>query len=133
MQDLLAGNVQMIFENISNAMPHIRAGTLRALAVTSARRAPALPELPTIAEAASLDGYDITSWFGLFGPAGMPPAIIARYHEEVVRYLRTPATNTLLSDLGAEVIGNTPAEFSSFVQAEIAKWMRVIPQLGITL
>ena len=133
LQDLLAGNVQMIFENISNAMPHIRAGTLRALAVTSARRAPALPELPTIAEAASLDGYDITSWFGLFGPAGMPPAIIARYHEEVVRYLRTPATNTLLSDLGAEVIGNAPTEFSSFVQAEIAKWMRVIPQLGITL
>ncbi len=133
MQDLLAGNVQMIFENISNAMPHIRAGTLRALAVTSARRSPALPDLPTIAETAGLAGYDVTSWFGLFGPAGLPPAIVARYHAEVVRYLETPATRTLLSNLGAEVVGNTPAEFTAFVQAEIAKWMRVIPRLGITL
>ncbi len=133
LQDLLAGNVQMIFENISNAMPHIQAGTLRALAVTSARRSPALPELPTIAEVAGMAGYDVTSWFGLFGPANMPPTIAARYHEEVVRYLQTPATRTLLSNLGAEVIGNTPAEFAAFVQAEIAKWMRVIPQLGITL
>ncbi len=133
LQDLLAGNVQMIFENISNAMPHIRAGTLRALAVTSARRSPALPDLPTVAEAAGLDGYDVTSWFGLFGPARLPPAIAARYQAEVVRYLETPATRTMLTNLGAEVIGSTPAEFAAFVQAEIAKWTRVIPQIGVTL
>lgn len=133
LQDLLAGNVQMIFENISNAMPHIRAGSLRALAVTSARRSPALPDLPTIAQAAGLDGYDVTSWFGLFGPAGLPAPLAARYHAEVVRYLRTPATNTMLTGLGAEIVGNSPAEFDAFVRAEIAKWMRVIPQIGVTL
>ena len=133
LQDLLAGNVQMIFENVSNAMPHIRAGTLRPLGVTSARRAPSLPELPTIEEAAQLDGYEVTSWFGLFGPANMPPAIVARYHAEAVRYLETPATRTLLSGLGAEIVGSSPAAFSAFVQAEIVKWMRVIPQIGVTL
>ena len=133
LQDLLAGNVQMIFENISNAMPHIRAGNLRALAVTSARRSPALPDLPTIAEAAGLDGYDVTSWFGLFGPAGLPAPLAARYQAEVVRYLQTPATRTMLTDLGAEIVGSTPAAFHAFVQAEIAKWMRVIPQIGVTL
>ena len=133
MQDLLAGNVQMIFENISNAMPHIRGGTLRALAVTSARRSPALPDLPTISEATGLPGYDVTSWFGLFGPARLPAPITARYHAEVVRYLQTPATRTMLTNLGAEVVGSTPAEFTAFVQAEIAKWTRVIPQIGVTL
>jgi tripartite-type tricarboxylate transporter receptor subunit TctC len=122
LQDLLAGNVQMIFENISNAMPHIRAGTLRPLAVTSARRAPSLPDLPTIAEAAGLQGYEVTSWFGLFGPARLPPSLVDRYHAEVVGYLRTPATRTLLDGLGAEIVGNSPQGFAAFVQAEIAKW-----------
>jgi tripartite-type tricarboxylate transporter receptor subunit TctC len=131
MQDLLAGNVNMIFENITNALPHIRAGALRALAVTSARRSSALPELPTIAEAAGLEGYDVSSWFGMFGPAGMPRPVVDRLSTEIRAYLALPATRETLSRLGAEVAGGTPEEFAAFVRAEIAKWAAVIERAGI--
>jgi tripartite-type tricarboxylate transporter receptor subunit TctC len=131
MQDLLAGNVNMIFENITNALPHVRAGTLRALAVTSARRSSALPELPTIAEAAGLEGFDVSSWFGMFGPAGMPRPVVERLSTEIRAYLALPATRETLSRLGAEVAGGTPEEFAAFVRAEIAKWAAVIERAGI--
>ena len=129
--DVMGNQIQMYVADLGSAWGTLKTERVRTLAVTAAKGSQLLPNVPAIGK--TLPGFDITSWNGIFGPAGMPPAIITRYHEEVVRYLRTPATNTLLSDLGAEVIGNTPIEFSSFVQAEIAKWMRVIPQLGITL
>jgi tripartite-type tricarboxylate transporter receptor subunit TctC len=128
--DLLAGTVSMIFENITNALPHIRAGKVKALAVTTAKRAASLPDVPTLQEA-GLAGYDVSSWFGLFGPAGLPADIVERYNAAVKEYLALPATQKTLGDMGAEIVGSSAKDFAAFVQAEIVKWNKVVSQAGI--
>lgn len=128
--DLLAGVVDMIFENITNALPHIRAGKVKALAVTTLTRAPVLPNVPTMAEE-GLGGYDVSSWFGLFAPAGLPAELLQRYNEAVKGYLTQATVKAQLTEMGANVVGNSPPEFAAFVQSEILKWQKVAKDAGI--
>jgi tripartite-type tricarboxylate transporter receptor subunit TctC len=129
MADLLAGRVALMFDNLPSALPHVREGRLRALAVTAARRSPALPELPTIAEA-GVPGYEATSWFGLFAPTGTPRDIIDRMAREMAALARRPEVAERIRALGAEPITNTPEEFAAMVRAEIAKWGEVVRASG---
>ena len=127
--DLLGGQVQLMFDNLPSALPHIRAGKLRALAVTSAQRAPALPDVPTVAEA-GLPGFEASSWFGLLAPAGTPKDIIAKLNAEVAKWLATPEARDKLTVQGANAVGNSPEEFTQFIAAETIKWQKVIKDSG---
>ncbi len=128
--DLLAGEVTVMTPNVLTALPHIKAGKLRALAVTSARRSEALPDVPTIAES-GLPGYDSTQWYGVLAPAGTPRGIVAKLHVEMVRALRLPDVRERLAADGAEPVGSTPEEFAAFIKSEIEKWARVATAAGI--
>ena len=127
--DLMAGHVSLMFDNMSSALPNIKATRVRALAVTTLKRSPLLPQLPTISDA-GLRGFDIATWFGIFAPAGTPPDIVARLNGEIVRILHTPEMKERLALLGAEPIGNKPDEFAAFVRAEIPKYAKVIQASG---
>jgi tripartite-type tricarboxylate transporter receptor subunit TctC len=130
--DLMAGNVDVMFDNLPSAMPHIKSGRLKALAVTSAARSGALPELPTVEEAGGpvLKGYEASSWFGLLAPAGTPADIVARVQQETAKALGTAAMKERLLGQGANPSGNTPAEFTRLIAAETAKWARVVKASG---
>ena len=125
-QDLIAGNTQVMFDNLPSALPHIRSGRLKALAVTSLERAPALPNVPTIEEAAELKGFDATSWFGLLAPAGTPREIVTKVHQDVVKVLSTPEMRERFIGQGAQPVGNTPEQFAAFIRSEIDKWTQVV-------
>jgi tripartite-type tricarboxylate transporter receptor subunit TctC len=127
--DLMGGQVQVMFDNLPPSLPHIKAGKLRALAVTSAKRAPALPELPTIAEA-GLPGFEASSWFGVLAPAGTPPAIIGRLNAEIAKWLATAEAKDKLLALGADAAGGTPEDFAAHIRAETAKWAKVVKDSG---
>jgi len=127
--DLMAGQVSLMFDNLASALPNIKAGRVRALAVTTLRRSPMLPELPTISEA-GLRGFDVATWFGVLAPAGTPPEIVSKLNAEIVRILNTPAMKERLAALGAEPVGNKPEEFAAFIKAEIPKYARVIKASG---
>jgi tripartite-type tricarboxylate transporter receptor subunit TctC len=130
--DLLGGQVQMMFDNMPSSLPHVKAGKLRALGVTSAKRSPALPEVPTIAEA-GVPGYDATSWFGILAPAGTPEPVVMRLQGAIVQALGEPEMRQRMADLGAEPVGDTPAEFGQFIAAELAKWAKVVNDAGVKL
>ena len=127
--DLLAGQVLVMAPNLLTALPHIKSGKLRALAVTSARRSAALPDVPTVAEA--LPGYDSTQWYGVLAPAGTSRAIILRLYDEIVRALRDPEVGKRLAADGAEAVGSGPEEFAAFIRSETEKWARVAQAAGI--
>lgn len=129
--DVVAGQVNMTFD-LATVEPHIRAGKLRPIAVANARRSSAFPEVPTIAES-GVPGYEVSAWYGLFAPAGTPPAIVQRLQAEVVSALKDPALLQRLSALGAEPAGSTPEELSRFVRSEYDKWGKVVRQAGIRL
>jgi tripartite-type tricarboxylate transporter receptor subunit TctC len=129
LQDLIAGQVQVMFDNLPPSLPQIRAGKLRALAVTSAARAPALPDVPTVAEA-GLPGFEASSWFGLLAPAGTPPAIVAQINAEVGKWLATPEAKENLAKQGANAAGGTPEDFAKHIAAETAKWAKVVKASG---
>jgi tripartite-type tricarboxylate transporter receptor subunit TctC len=130
--DLLAGNTDLMFDNLPSSLPHIRSGRLRALAVTSAVRSVALPEVPTVEEAggAALKGFEASSWFGLLAPAGTPAEVVNRVQAEVAKALATPAMKERLVAQGAIPSGNTSAEFARHIAAETAKWARVVKASG---
>lgn len=130
MTDLLAGNMDVMFDNLPSAMPHIQAGNLKAFAVTSAVRSAALPDVPTVAEAGKLPGFEASSWFGLLAPAGTPPDIVSRVQQETAKALNTPAVKERLLAQGAIPSGNTPAEFAALIDAEIKKWGAVVKASG---
>jgi tripartite-type tricarboxylate transporter receptor subunit TctC len=127
--DLMAGQVQLMFSTMPPALPHIKAGKLKALAVTSARRSPAAPELPTIAEAA-LPGFEATTWHGVVVPARTPAAIIAKLNAEIVKILHSRDVRERLSSQGAEPVGDTPEEFAAYIRAETVKWAKVVKESG---
>ncbi|MBC7598822.1 MAG: tripartite tricarboxylate transporter substrate binding protein, partial [Polaromonas sp.] len=110
--DLIGGNVDVMFDNLPSAMPQIKGGKLKALAVTSAQRSAALPDLPTVEEAGKLKGFEASSWFGLLAPAGTPPEIVSRIQQEVAKALATPAIKEKMLAQGAIPSGNTPQEFA---------------------
>jgi len=129
-RDLLAGTMDVMFDNLPSAMPHIQAGTLKAFAVTSAVRSQALPDIPTVAEAAGLPDFEASSWFGLLAPAGTPAEIVNRLSEETAKALKSAEITSRLSGLGAIPGGTTPAEFSRQIESEIAKWAPVVQASG---
>jgi tripartite-type tricarboxylate transporter receptor subunit TctC len=124
--DLIAGNVNVMFDNLPSALPHIKSGRLRALAVTSKNPSAALPGVPTIEQAANLKGFDASSWFGLFAPAGTPRAIVDKIQGDVAKALSVPEVRERFVSQGAEPGGNTPDQFSAFIKDEIEKWARVV-------
>lgn len=130
LQDLLAGHVTLMFENMPSILPHVQSGKLRGLAVTGPKRSQAAPELPTMIES-GFPGFEAGSWYGLYAPAGTPKEIVAKLHAELVKALKTPEMQRQLSGQGADPVGNTPEEFSVFIRAEIAKWAKVIKEAGI--
>ena len=128
--DLLAGHVSVSTFNALSAVPHVRSGKLRALGVTSARRAVVLPEVPTIAEA-GVPGYETTQWNGLLAPAGTPREVIARLHKESVAVLGTPDLKERLAKDGAEPVASSPEEFGAYIRTETVKWAKVVKSAGI--
>jgi tripartite-type tricarboxylate transporter receptor subunit TctC len=128
--DLLGGRVMMMFSPTSNVLPLAREGKLRALAVTSLRRAPAVPELPTIAES-GYPGFEATIWFGLLAPARTPVPIVRKLHLETVKALALPDLRAKLADLGIEGIGNSSDELAAVIKSEIPKWAKVIKESGM--
>jgi tripartite-type tricarboxylate transporter receptor subunit TctC len=130
--DLIAGNTDLMFDNLPSSLQHIKSGRLKALAVTSATRSAALPELPTVEEAGGpeLKGYEASSWFGLLAPAGTPMEVVNRVQAEVAKALATPGMRERLQAQGAIPSGMTSAEFARFIGAETAKWAKVVKASG---
>ena len=128
--DVLAGHVSLMTPSILTGLPYVKDGRLRALGVTSAKRAAGAPDIPTIAEA-GVPGYEATQWFGILAPAGTPVEIVNRLHREVVRVLATPEMRERFTADGAEPVGSTPEEFLAYIRSETAKWSGVIKQAGI--
>jgi tripartite-type tricarboxylate transporter receptor subunit TctC len=130
--DLIGGNMDLMFDNLPSALPQIKAGKLKALAVTSAQRSAVLPDVPTLAEAggAALAGYEATSWFGLLAPAATPADVVARLAEEVARTLSSPAVSERLLGQGAIPSGMGPAGFAKMIAAETKKWAQVVKISG---
>ena len=128
--DLIGGTVDVMFDNLPSALPQIKAGKLKAFAVTSATRSPAVSDLPTIEEAGKLPGFDASSWFGLLAPEGTPPDIVARIQQEAAKSLGTAVMKEKLMAQGAIPGGNTPEQFSAFINAEHVKWAQVVKTSG---
>ena len=130
--DLIGGTMDVMFDNLPSALPHIKSGKLKALAVTSAQRSLALPEVATVAEAggALLKGYEASSWFGLLAPAGTPADVVSRIQLEAAKAMSVPAMKERLVAQGAIPGGNTPAEFARFIDAETRKWSQVVKASG---
>jgi tripartite-type tricarboxylate transporter receptor subunit TctC len=130
LMDLVGGTADVMFDNLPSSMQQIKAGKLKALAVTSRQRSAALPDVPTIEEAAGLKGFDATSWFGLLAPAGTPPDIVNRIQQEVAKSLNTPGIKEKLLSQGAIPSGNSPAEFARHIENEHRKWAQVVKVSG---
>jgi len=129
LNDLIAGRLQLSFDNIPPAIAHIKGGKLRALAVTSGKRSAMLPELPTVIEA-GLAGFEVSAWFGLLAPAGTPREVIARVHAESVKALQTAELRDRLTQLGFELVGSTPEAFGTLIRSETVRWAKIIRESG---
>jgi tripartite-type tricarboxylate transporter receptor subunit TctC len=127
--DLLGGRIQLTFDTLPSAMPYVKGGKLKAIAVTSAKRARSLPDLPTIAEA-GVPGYEVTSWYGLLAPAGTPPDIVRKLNADFVRAIRIPEVTEKMIEAGAEPVANTPEQFAQFIRSELKKWAIVVQDSG---
>ena len=127
--DLLGGQVMMMFDNIPSALPHIKAGKLRALAVTGAKRDPLLPDVPTVAEA-GVAGYESGVWFGLAVPAGTPKDVIARLNEAAVKGSKSPEFVKRMTELGYSIVASTPEQMAEMNKAEVARWVPIVKASG---
>jgi len=127
---VLSGEVQMTFASLPAALPHVRAGRVRALAVGSAKRSPALPGLPTVAETA-LPGFDVSAWNGILAPRGTPRVIVDRLNQELRRIVQLPEVRERAAAQGAELVTSTPGEFAAYIKAQIAKWAKVVESAGV--
>lgn len=126
----MGGQTPLVVSTSVGLLPHVRAGRLRAIAVTSAKRSAAAPDIPTFAES-GVPGYEHEPWNGMFGPAGIPKSVLAKVNAEVARILRSPEVKKVFERDGADVVGNTPEQFSAVLKAEIAKWTKVARAAGI--
>lgn len=126
---VISGQIAIAFPNIPPALPHVRSGKLKALAVTTAKRSAAVPDLPTVAES-GLPGYEATAWFGVFAPAATPPQIVARLNAAIVKIVHLRDVRDRLAAEGAEAVGNTPEQFAQIVKNDIAKWAKVVKASG---
>ncbi len=127
--DLIGGQVQLMFDSMPSAMPHVKAGKLRPLAVSTARRSAAVPDLPTVAEA-GVPGYDISTWYGLWAPRGTPREIVERIALETAKLLKLPDVRERYAALGAEPVGSTPDEFAAYCRSELGKWAKIVRESG---
>ncbi|GIX25827.1 MAG: MFS transporter [Caldimonas sp.] len=130
--DLIGGQVHMSFDTITPVLPHIKAGKLRALAVTSAKRSSALPEVPTLDEAA-VKGFDMGTWFGVLAPAATPKEVLSRLHREMVAIIRSPEFGQRMRDIGAEPIGDTSEEMAQRIAADTARYAQLVKKARVTL
>jgi tripartite-type tricarboxylate transporter receptor subunit TctC len=130
LNDLIAGQVLLMFDLVLTAAPHVKSGAVRGLAVTGAQRSAVLPELPTVAES-GLPYYEVSAWFGIFAPAGVPRPVVERLNAEFVKALRDPDLRQRLASQGAEPLTSTPAEFSAYLRSEIDKWAQVVRAAGM--
>ncbi|AVS96648.1 tripartite tricarboxylate transporter substrate binding protein [Paracidovorax avenae] len=130
--DLLGNQIAIMFDNMPSAIQHVRSGKLRAIAVTTAKRSPELPDVPTIAES-GVPGYEATSWFGMFAPAGTPAPVVAQLNATIVKVLSMPDIKKKLTEQGAEAAGETPAQFADFIQKESVKWGKVVRESGASV
>lgn len=131
--DLIAGHVQVAFADQASMMPQVKAGKLRALAVGGARRSPEYPNIPTVAEAGGLPGYEAVAWQGIAGPAGLPPAIVKRLNDAFVKVQEAPGMRERLAGVGLTAVGGTPNEFGRYIKGEITKWTKVAKDVGATI
>ena len=127
--DLIGGQVNLMFDNLPSSMPHIKSGKLRAIATTGSSRSPALPDLPTVAEA-GVPGFEITAWFGLLAPAKTPPEIIDRLNREVTKILNMPEVKARIAAQGAELAPGTPQQLGQFVKDKTAQWAPIVKASG---
>ncbi len=132
MADLLGGQIQLAIETSGSAAPHIKAGKVRALAVTTAARSPAFPELPTFAES-GLKGYEVTTWYAILAPKGTPSEITTKLYNAILKILKTPDMQERLGQFGAEPGGFTPEQFAAFIKSETAKWAKVVKESKATV
>jgi tripartite-type tricarboxylate transporter receptor subunit TctC len=130
LNDVIGGRVSMMFIDLAPGLEHVRAGTLRALAVTTKERSALLPDLPSLHEA-GIPGYDVTSWAGLFAPAGTPPEIVTRLNEEVARIIADPDSKAKIAVTGFDAFSGPPETLAAFVQSELVTWGRLIKDAGI--
>ncbi len=128
--DLLAGQVDVMFDNVPNVIQHVRSGKMKALAVSTAKRSPLAPEVPSVDEA-GVPGYDLSVWFGVLAPAGTPRDILQRLNTEIVKILQSPEVKDRFLKQGVEVQTSTPEQFDAFVRSEVARWAKVIKDAGI--
>ncbi len=131
-QDLMAGQVQLMFDNLTSISPHVKSGKLRGLGVSSLKRSPVFPDIPTIAEA-GVPGYETNAWGGLVAPVGTPRAIIVKLNAEVNKALQSPALRERYAAIEAEPVGGTPEQFAAFAQRETLKWADVVKKSGAKL
>jgi tripartite-type tricarboxylate transporter receptor subunit TctC len=128
--EIVAGRVQMLMSGLPQGLPHVKAGRLRALGVTTAKRSPAVPEIPAIAEA-GLPGYDVTIWYGIFATGGTPKAVVDKVHAGFAQALQSTDVRQQLTAIGLEPVGNSPAQFAATVRSELKQWGEVIRRAGI--
>ena len=129
MADVLGGQVPVICNNLVEVLPHVNAGTLRALGISAAARSPLLPDVPPVAE--TYPGFEADTWFGVVAPAGTPAAIIEKLNDAIRQIKATPQVKTRLAQMGANAVDYTPAEFSVMIKREIEKWSKVVRGAGI--
>jgi tripartite-type tricarboxylate transporter receptor subunit TctC len=129
--DLIGGQYQYNFAGMAGAVPMMRSGKLRGIAVTAPKRLAALPDIPAVAEA--LPGFEIVGWYGVFGPAKLPKPIVTRLHDEIVKILQRPDVKDVIAGDGGEPVGNTPEEFRKFLDADVAKWAKLVKESGAKL
>ncbi len=132
MSDLLGGHVDLMFAVMQAPMPHVRSGKLRALAVTSLQRSPALPDLPTVAES-GVKGYEFVGWQGVVAPSGTPRTVVDKLYSEILAILKTEDVRQLFADQGAQIVGAGPKEFAAYIDSELKKWAQVVAEAKIRL
>jgi tripartite-type tricarboxylate transporter receptor subunit TctC len=130
--DLLGGHVLLMFDNMPSALPHAKAGKLRGIAVSTAKRSPVTPDIPTVAES-GLPGFEVSVWFGVLATAGTPRDIVERLNRVLVKALQSADVRERLSSQGAEPIGNTPDEFTAQMKRDLVKWAKVVKDADIKL
>lgn len=128
-QDLIGGRIDMIFDNITQAVSHVRAGSIRSLGITTAKRSPVAPEFAPVAD--SVPGFDVSSWFAIFAPKGTPDAVVARMHADTVAAFADAKVKERMATLGAEIVASSPAELGAFLKSEMDKWGKLITEAGI--
>ena len=130
--DLLGNQIAIMFDNMPSVIPHVRSGKLRAIAISTAKRSPELPDVPTIAEA-GVPGYEAVSWFGLFAPAATPKPVLDKLSTALSKVLANPEVQKKISAQGGETVNETPAQFAAFIRSETTKWGKVVKESGATV